>query len=390
MKRKRQKDFKSGRAYRRKTVALVFFGLLVLISLLELIPLEQDFSQKENRPLATRPKFSLEQAADGSFMEKYEAFRTDQFLGRNLWVSLKNRMDLLIGKRESNGVFKGKDHYLLEAIAEADQEKLEANLEAIGDFRAKYEKVPVYLALAPNAANILSDKLPRFAVTKDQEGMFRSISQELGEGVAWVDLSKTLAAHKKEEIYYRTDSHWTTLGAYYASQQLAESMQLDGTKTPKWEKYVVTNIFNGDLSAKSGYGGGVEESIYIYASEKKGEEPQIVVEYADEGKKTSTLYERSKLKEKDAYGLFLGGDHARVNIRTTADTTDRLLLVKDSYANCLIPFLTPYYREVIVIDPEYYRGSLSEIMEENKITSVLFLYNGNTFAEDESMSGVLE
>ena len=88
--------------------------------------------------------------------------------------------------------------------------------------------------------------------------------------------------------------------------------------------------------------------------------------------------------------MFLGGDHARVNIRTTADTTDRLLLVKDSYANCLIPFLTPYYREVIVIDPEYYRGSLSEIMEENKITSVLFLYNGNTFAEDESMSGVLE
>ena len=387
MKRKRQKDFKSGRAYRRKTVALVFFGLLVMISLLELIPLEQDFSQKENRPLATRPKFSLEQAADGSFMEKYEAFRTDQFLGRNLWVSHKNRMDLLIGKRESNGVFKGKDHYLLEAIAEADQEKLEANLEAIGDFRAKYEKVPVYLALAPNAANILSDKLPRFAVTKDQEGMFRSISQELGEGVAWVDLSKTLAAHKKEEIYYRTDSHWTTLGAYYASQQLAESMQLDGTKTPKWEKYVVTNIFTGDLSLKSGYQTGYQESIYIYTAKNEKEMPQIVVD-AKEGK-TSTLYDRTKLKEMDAYGLFLGGSKGMVNIRTTADTTDRLLLVKDSYANCLIPFLVPYFREIIVIDPEFYEGNLNDIMEENKISRVLFLYSGNTFVQDDKISGVL-
>ena len=103
MKQKRQKDFKSGRAYRRKTAALSFFGLLVLISLLELIPLEKEFSEKENRPLAARPKLTLENVADGSFMEQYEEFRSDQFLGRNLWVSVKNRVDLIIGKRESNG-----------------------------------------------------------------------------------------------------------------------------------------------------------------------------------------------------------------------------------------------------------------------------------------------
>lgn len=79
-----------------------------------------------------------------------------------------------------------------------------------------------------------------------------------------------------------------------------------------------------------------------------------------------------------------------MDIRTTADSTDRLLLVKDSYANCLIPFLTPYFREIIVIDPRYYYGDIHKIMEENKITSVLFLYNGNTFVEDNSISGVLE
>jgi hypothetical protein len=388
MKQKRQKDFKSGRAYRRKTAALSFFGLLVLISLLELIPLEKEFSEKENRPLAARPKLTLENVADGSFMEQYEEFRSDQFLGRNLWVSVKNRVDLIIGKRESNGVFKGKDGYLLEAVAAADQAKLEENLNAMGEFKARYEKIPVYLALAPNAANILADKLPRFAVTEDQSGMFRSIWQELGEGITWVDLSKTLSSHKKEEIYYRTDSRWTTLGAYYASRQLVEAMGLDGTKTPKWEKYAVTNIFTGDLSLRSGYQTGYQESIYIYAAENEKEMPKIVVDYG-EGK-ISTLYDRMKLKERDAYELFLGGSHEMVNIRTTADTTDRLLLVKDSYANCLIPFLVPYFREIIAVDPEYYEGNLNDIMKEKKISSVLFLYNGNTFVQDQKISGVLQ
>lgn len=386
----RQKPNKTGKLYIRKTAAAVLAGMLGVMSLIELIPLQKSYSAREDRELKGRPGFSLKSVADGSFMEEYETYREDQFAGRSLWLSIRNGVDLLAGRRDSGGVFKGEDQYLLEEIKKPDEEQLQEKLDAMKEFKAGNGKLPMYLMLAPNAANVLNEKLPRFAVTEDQDQTFDSIRQELGDQITWVDIGKALKEHRKEEIYYRTDSHWTTRGAYYAFQKLSETMGLDQEKTPKWQEYVVTNIFNGDLSAKSGYGGGVEESIYIYASEKKGEEPQIVVEYADEGKKTSTLYERSKLKEKDAYGLFLGGDHARVNIRTTADTTDRLLLVKDSYANCLIPFLTPYYREVIVIDPEYYRGSLSEIMEENKITSVLFLYNGNTFAEDESMSGVLE
>ena len=334
----KQRSNKAGKLYRRKTAAAVLLGMLGLMFLIELIPIQRSYSGKENRKLLGRPEISLKAVADGSFMRQYEEYRSDQFTGRSLWLSVRNDMDLLAGRRDSNGVFKGEDQYLLEDVARPDQEQMK---------------------------------------------------EELGEQVVWVDVSKTLKEHRKEEIYYRTDSRWTTRGAYYAFQKLSETMGLDQEKTPKWQEYVVTNIFNGNLSARSGYGGGVEESIYIYDAEKKGEEPQIVVEYVDEGRKTSTLYDRTKLKETDAYSLFLGGDHARVNIRTTADTTDRLLLVKDSYANCLIPFLTPYYREVIVIDPAYYKGSLDDIMEENKITSVLFLYNGNTFAEDENINGVL-
>ena len=128
----------------------------------------------------------------------------------------------------------------------------------------------------------------------------------------------------------------------------------------------------------------------IYAPDDLKTAPQVVVNNVNEKKKTATLYDTSKLKEKDKYALFLGGNYPVLDIRTTADTTDRLLLVKDSYANSVIPFLTAYYREIIVVDPRYYYDDIREVMKKNKITSVLFLYNGNTFVQDNSISGVLQ
>lgn len=385
----KQDGRKRGNLHRKKTMALLFLGMMEMIVLINLISRDKEFSDKENRMLEQKPQFSLAGIESGRFMDRYEAYKSDQFAGRNLWVSLKTRVDLLAGKRDSNGVFKGKNHYLLEDIARPDEEQMQQNLETIKGFESKYNTIPMYMMLVPNAANILEDKLPHFAVTEDQNQVLEEIQKAMGEQITWVDAGKALKAHKKENIYYRTDHHWTTLGAYYAYQQLAETMKLDTSKAPKLEKYAVTSTFNGTLSAVSGYETGYEEPIYIYAPKNDDDAPKVVVNYVEEQKKTATLYDSSKLKEKDKYAVFLGGNHAMVDIRTTADTTDRLLLIKDSYANCLVPFLTPYYREIIIIDPRYYYGNLDEVMTENKVTSVLFLYNGNTFVEDNSISGVL-
>ena len=152
----------------------------------------------------------------------------------------------------------------------------------------------------------------------------------------------------------------------------------------------MSNDFNGTLSATSGYEQGYREPIYIYAPEKGEKSPDVMVSYVDEQRKSASLYDSSKLKEKDQYALFLGGNYSMIDIKTTADTPNRLLLIKDSYANCLVPFLTPFFREIIIIDPRYYYGDIHQVMEENNITSVLFLYNGNTFVKDNSISGVLK
>ncbi len=376
--------------HRRKLAALLFLMMLGIICLFNLVSGDKEYSEKENRMLQQRPQFTLAGIESGRLMEQYESYLSDQFVGRNFWVSLKTRIDLLAGKRESNGVFKGKNHYLLEDIASPDQEQMAQNIEAIESFENKYQDIPMYMMLVPNAANIESGKLPGFAVTEDQNQIFRNIQKELGDYINWVDVTKTLKKHKSEDIYYHTDHHWTTLGAFYAFQELASSMKLDTSKVSEWKSYAVTSEFNGTLSATSGYETGYEEPIYIYAPENIEDAPEVVVNYVNEKKKTATLYDSSKLEEKDKYAMFLGGNYPMIDIRTTADTTDRLLLIKDSYANCLVPFLVPYYREIIIIDPRYYYGDITEVMESNKITSVLFLYNGNTFVEDNSINGVLE
>lgn len=376
--------------HRRKLAALLFLIMLGIICLFNLVSGDKEYSEKENRMLQQRPQFTLAGIESGRLMEQYESYLSDQFVGRNFWVSLKTRIDLLAGKRESNGVFKGKNHYLLEDIASPDQEQMAQNIEAIESFENKYQDIPMYMMLVPNAANIESGKLPGFAVTEDQDQIFQNIQKELGDYIIWVDVTKALKKHKSEDLYYRTDHHWTTLGAFYAFQELASSMKLDTSKVSEWKSYAVTSEFNGTLSATSGYETGYEEPIYVYAPENIEDAPEVVVNYVNEKKKTATLYDSSKLEEKDKYAMFLGGNYPMIDIRTTADTTDRLLLIKDSYANCLVPFLVPYYREIIIIDPRYYYGDITEVMESNKITSVLFLYNGNTFVEDNSINGVLE
>ena len=390
MKQTKEKRKRRTKLNIRRASALLFIVLLFGISVINLLTKDRSFSERENRVLEQSPDVTLAGIESGRFMDQYESYKADQFAGRDIWVSLKTNVDYLFGKRESNGIFKGKRKYLLEDITVPKEEELSRNLEAIKSFQKEYPDVPAYMMLVPNAANVMSDKLPMLAVTEDQTAQFADIRKTLGDAVNWIDVEKTLKKHRDEKLYYHTDHHWTTLGAYYAYQTLTDEMGLDKSQAPKWKPYAVTKTFNGTLSASSGYETGYGEPIYIYSAKNTKDNPQVVVNYVDEQEKKATLYDTSKLTGKDKYALFLGGNSAMIDIRTNADSTDRLLLLKDSYANCLIPFLTAHYREIIVIDPRYYYGDIHKVMEENKITSILYVYNGNTFVEDNSINGVLE
>lgn len=374
------------RKVQEQLVGIIFILTLFLFLIINVIVPDREKSVQENRMLATKPKFRLSSLISGDYDEKFEAYMDDQFVGRDMWRKLKVMVDRIGGSRLENGVYIGTNGQLLEQIEVADENHLAANIKAIKSFSESQSKIPVRMMLVPDAANVLNHSLPALAKPEDQTQMFSMVRKDLGDSVEWIDVSTELNKHKTEKIYYKTDHHWTTLGAFYAFQAAAPSLGIEGDLSGKYVSYAVSDSFNGMLASKSGVNLGEKEQIDIYVPTE--EDTDLIVDYVDEGKRSTSLYDSSKLKEKDQYTVFLGGNSSLLDIRTVSTSTKRLLLVKDSFANSFIPFLTPYYREIVVVDPRYYSGTINDLMDSYRISEVLFLYSGNTFFKDNNISGV--
>ena len=374
------------RKVQEQLVGIIFILILFLFLIINIIVPNKEKSVQENRMLATKPKFRLSSLISGDYDEKFEAYMDDQFVGRDMWRKLKVTVDRICESRLENGVYIGRNGQLLEQIEVADENHLAANIKAIKSFSESQKKIPVRMMLVPDAANVLNHSLPALAKPEDQTQMFSMVRKDLGDSVEWIDVSTELNKHKTEKIYYKTDHHWTTLGAFYAFQAAAPSLGIEGDLSGKYVSHAVSNSFNGMLASKSGVNLGEKEQIDIYVPTE--EDTDLIIDYVDEGKRSTSLYDSSKLKEKDQYTVFLGGNSSLLDIRTVSTSTKRLLLVKDSFANSFIPFLTPYYREIVVVDPRYYSGTINDLMDTYRISEVLFLYSGNTFFKDNNISGV--
>ena len=367
-------------------IGKIFLLSLFLVLLVNIIAPDREQSDQENRMLDTMPKLSLTGVLNGDFMEQWESYMSDQFAGRNLLRGLKVKLDRLGGSRMENGVIIGKDGQLFEDIAVPDDELFKDNINAVKSFAEMYPDIPTTVMLIPDAACILSDSLPAFATVEDQSQMFSMVERGPGDSVSWVDAYSALNKHKTEKLYYKTDHHWTTQAAFYVFQEAAAGLGIEGDVSDDYVSYTVTDSFNGVLASKSGAGLDEKEQIDIYVPTEGDDD--VIVNYVDEAKKRTSLYDSSKLETRDKYGVFFGGNTSVMDIKTMSTSRQRLLVVKDSFADCFIPFLTPYYREIVVVDPRYYSGTLEDIMETYRITDALILYSGNTFMTDNNISGV--
>lgn len=367
-------------------IGKVFILCLFLILLINLIVPDKEKSEQENRVLEQMPKMSTASVLSGDFMERWETYMSDQFAGRNAWRGIKTALSRLGGSRLENGVYIGKDGQLLEDIALSDDDRFSVNVQAVKSFAQTYEDIPTTVMLVPDAACVLSDSLPAFAQVEDQRQMFSMVQRQLGDTVSWVDSVSILNKHKTEKLYYKTDHHWTTQAAFYVFQEAAPLLGIEGDVSDDYVSYTVTESFNGVLASKSGVNLGEKEKIDIFVPTSGDDD--VIVNYVDESKKRTSLYDSSKLDTRDKYAVFLGGNTSVLDIKTVSTSKDRLLVIKDSFADCFIPFLTPYYREIVVVDPRYYSGTMEDIMDTYRITDTLILYSGNTFFTDNNISGV--
>ena len=366
---------------------LIIFG----VSGLHLVMQDNKFSESENRVLSEFPKLSFATIADGSFMSDFETYLTDQFPFRDGIISLKTFADRIVGKNEENGVYIGNNGYLFDSRTPLENKRAEEIAKAGLGFKEKHKNLNTAFVLIPNSTYVYSEYLPKYLEMPDQKKIINKIHKKIDdESILWPDTAKILKGKAADtQLYYKTDHHWTTRGAYLIFKEicLAWGLEKDAKAIDKkFSFYEVSNTFEGTLASKSGVH-DTADTIEICVPEKS--EGTYVANFESSGENTASLFFKDKLQQKNHYEIFMGGNYDKVIISTVSSSKKSLLLIKDSYANCMIPMLTPYFSKIVVIDPRYLTDSLDSIIKENDFSHVMYLYNVNTLLEDNSLAPCL-
>ncbi len=360
--------------------ALIFLAFIGAFFILNLVLPDRQFSEQENRYLQMRPEFSFKSLFSGDYTSKFETYTTDQFTFRDEWITLKAASELALGKQENNDVHLCENGTLIEDFKRPENSVLDSNMSALNTLVGNTD-AKVYFALIPDKSDLYSSLLPK-NVPNDSEK--EVIDYCYGQSNATnVDMYSALSAHKDEYIFYRTDHHWTSLGAYYGLSALAESMGLPCPALDSYtDRHVVSEEFYGTTWSSSGFSWVDPDTMEIFVNAPEGLK---VTSYPQGSPVEGKLYDFSFLEKKDKYSMFMGGNCPMHVIETGNEDKPSLLILRDSYMDSLIPFLLDDFSEIHVLDLRYYRASLKAYIEQNDFDNVLVCYSVSNFCSDSNI-----
>lgn len=363
---------------RNKVISSAFCLLLAIGILAGLLLPDKYYSETEKRTLTQKDAISISDFPSGKMGTELEKYLADQFPLRNGWITVKTLAERISGKTEISGVYFGKDGYLIDVFADYDPAQLEANLKALQQFSQRIS-VPMEVMLIPTAAQILSDKLPAYAPNIDQNELL-AYAQKLG--LSTVDVFDALYDHRDEYIYYKTDHHYTSLGAYYCYAAWMQSQGKSATPISEWQSQILCDNFRGTTYNKVNDPFAPYDTITAYYKTL-----QHTVNYNNGNYVTDSIYERKYLSGKDQYATFLNSNQSTTVVSGNGE--GKLLILKDSYANCFAQFVVDDYAETHLIDLRFFKDSVSDYIAENGITQVLVLYNIPNFTQDTAIAKTL-
>lgn len=365
-------------------------ALLAAMGLVMVAEGNREFSENENRYLARFPVISLSGILSGDVQEEITDACNDQFMKRDFWTSISTSVEKKLGYKDIGGVYLGKDHYYFEKIMNQDisQTNYFQNLRFIQHVARQSPEAEVTALLVPSPGTVLEEKLPEYAPIYNAEQMYRSAAGMFGRenragtggGVTLLDIRRQLKeAAEEKQVYYKTDHHWSLRGAYVAYQAYMEQMGCEPEEYSNFDVQAVSDCFFGTLYSKVLDSRAVEDEI---------DAPQNLpsVSVVCDGRKRDSVYDEGKRDEKDKYAYFFGGNYGEVEI-TNEDVDERkLLVIKDSFANSMVPFLLREYSEIRMLDMRYYKGSVEEYLDLYGADEILVLYELSNFAQDNNLN----
>ena len=378
----------------KKSSSLLHYPVLVVFSLfflglfaLDLITPDRAYSEMENTTLSQRPALTqLSAKGLNSYFTAYTKYVKDQVFGRDEWISLQSVVETtLLQKEQNGGILLGKEHMMFPrtfGLLDSENRTLPKNTAAV---EALCQRHPgkVDVLLAPAASVIYPENVPANAPLLDEDAYLDQLSAAVqAAGGRFVDVRQTLAEHKDEYIYYRTDHHWTSLGAYYAYCAAAKTLGYSAYALDQFNIETASSSFRGTLYSKTLDNGVTPDSIDYFHLASGG--PKVKMTVFDGAKETvyDSLYVRSYLDVKDKYSSFTGSNSPIVTIETDVDNGKNLLLIKDSYAHSLVPFLANHYSKITMVDMRYINVDLGRLIDLSEYQQAMFMYNAVTFSSD--------
>ena len=325
----------------------------------------------ENRNLAQAPSFSIKKFASGQFGDEMEDYLSDQIIGKDVLVTAKNDTEWFLGKRKLGEVYIKSDGTYMTGYEE-DKKQVEKNINEVNLWAEKVPaEVPVTCFLVPNAIDIKKTFLPAVPAEDSQEDTIKTIKESLSKRISFVDVEGALKEHADEKLYFFTDHHWTMKGAYYGFEALARQMGLKPLPLSQYHTRILAEDFQGSLYSKAPVSFAAREEIeYFY-----NPAGQYDIRLMKEEKSLEGFLVEEKLGEKDKYAAFFGGNYGEMRIQSNARSQQKILVLKDSYANIMLPFLADAVSDLYVLDLRYYTGDVAEYIKENEISQVVLCYN---------------
>lgn len=369
--------------------AFVFIVFIFGMAIWFLFAPKSDYSSSEKRYLQKFPDVTFESVESGKFGSEFETFFADHFPSRNFWVGLNAYYTLYTGNNGAGGVYDCKNGYLINKPVSTEN-RLYANTDTIVNFKENID-VPVTVMLVPSTGYIAEDVLPPIHDKYNDDEYIDNVSKKLSDnGLSFVDLRDKFKSAYSDgmQLYYKTDHHWTTEGAYTAYEELCK--QLGITPAAK-EKFNVEAYpgFYGTTYSTSGFWFAQPDTIEVW-NNPDNTENNIGVKITESGdtKEYNSMFFYDHIDEDDKYPVFLDGNHALTEITNSNAKGGTLLMVKDSFGHCLAPFLAENYSKIVMVDMRYYKMSVSDLIKAENPEQVLFMYGVDNLATDTDIAWI--
>lgn len=319
--------------------------------------------------------------------DKAESTAADNFPLAENWRSLYGSIVIAAGQSKIGDVYAA-DGRLIRVFDEYDESSLNRSIDCLNVFSSSHEDIPMYAMIVPTASGVYSADLPAFASAVDQQKLIDDIYYRLDNRIVTLDAFSPLFMSRDDYIYYKTDSRWTTFGAYVVYGSIAAKMGLDPLALANYDVEYADRSFFGDLYEQTFYRGVDADTINVFRNKNGSFVKSVSAQRGIQKFSSKSVYYNPALNSDDKYSYFLGGSSfKKCTVRTVNKDAPRLLILKDSYANCFVPFLTPHYSEITLVDTDSFGSgeSLSSIADADSFDQVLFLFSAEDFCSRKSM-----